>query len=107
MHACFMPANLGILLTRSIVVAFAVVSLALVAGACRRGSSKNAIANNDAGSSNGSNEEQAKALVDQGKELYKNDQDEQAVATFQKAISLQPDLAEAHLRLGMAFSALE
>src|SRR5260370_37782178 len=101
-----MPANLGISLTRAIVVAFAVVCLALAAGACRR-SNKNANANGSAGPSNGSNEEQAKSLVDQGKELYKNDQDEQAVAAFQKAIRLQPDLAEAHLRLGMAFAALE
>jgi tetratricopeptide (TPR) repeat protein len=101
-----MPANLGISLTRSIVVAFAVVCLALAAGACRR-SNKNANINGSAGQSNGSNEEQAKALVDQGKELYKNDQDEQAIVAFQKAISLQPDLAEAHLRLGMAFAALE
>src|SRR5712691_6503881 len=101
-----MPADLGISLTRSIVVAFAVVCLALAAGACRR-SNKNANANGSAGPSNGSNEERAKALVDQGKELYKNDQDEQAVAAFQKAIRLQPDLAEAHLRLGMAYAALD
>jgi tetratricopeptide (TPR) repeat protein len=101
-----MPANLGISLTRSIVIAFAVLCLALAVGACRR-FSKNANADGNVGSANGSNEEQAKVLVDEGKELYKNDQDEQAVAAFQKAIRLQPGLAEAHLRLGMAFAALE
>lgn len=47
------------------------------------------------------------SLIDQGKEFYKNDQDEQAVKSFQEAIRLNPDLAEAHLRLGMAYAALE
>src|SRR5215813_5793188 len=50
---------------------------------------------------------QAQSLVDQGKELYRNDQDEQAVDLFKKAISQDPDNAEAHLRLGMSYAALE
>ena len=50
---------------------------------------------------------QAQSLVDKGKELYKNDQDEQAVETFKQAIQNDPDNAEAHLRLGMAMRALE
>src|SRR2546428_9358978 len=90
------------------------VALFLVAATCgcRRGSGKNAKGETTAASSsNESDAEQARreaqALVDKGKELYKNDQDDQAVVAFQQAIRFQPDLAEAHLRLGMAYASLE
>ena len=87
-------------------------ALLLVMGicACRRGA-KNPNANGNTSAGNNSDPEKSKreaqALVVQGKELYKNDQDEQAAKTFEEAIRLQPDLAEAHLRLGMAYAALE
>jgi superkiller protein 3 len=48
----------------------------------------------------------ARTYLEQGKELYKKDQDEQAAAAFQKAIDLDPDLAEAYFRLGLADDAL-
>jgi tetratricopeptide (TPR) repeat protein len=96
--------------TRTVLVVAAALCLAVMPGACRRNSSKNANANG-LSSTNASDAErakrEAKALVDKGKELYKNDQDEQAVQAFQEAIRLQPDLAEAHLRLGMANAALD
>jgi tetratricopeptide (TPR) repeat protein len=50
---------------------------------------------------------QVKSLIDKGKELYKNDQDEQAVETFKQAINQDPNNAEAHLRLGMSYAALD
>src|SRR5262249_3169366 len=50
---------------------------------------------------------EAQSLVEQGKELYKNDQDEQAVEVFKKAINHDPGNAEAHLRLGMSYAALD
>jgi tetratricopeptide (TPR) repeat protein len=50
---------------------------------------------------------QAQALVEKGKDLYQNDQDEEAVDAFQQAIKLKPDLAEGHFRLGLAYNALE
>jgi tetratricopeptide (TPR) repeat protein len=80
--------------------------------ACRRGSKRNNNANGGATSLEGESvadksRREAQALVDQGKELYKNDQDEQAAQNFQEAIRLSPDLAEAHLRLGMAYAALD
>ena len=50
---------------------------------------------------------QAQSLIDQGKELYKNDQDEQAVEAFKQAITYDPNNAEAHLRLGMSYAALD
>src|SRR5438132_8300448 len=50
---------------------------------------------------------QAQALVDKGKDLYQDNQDKQAAESFQQAIKLNPDLAEAHFRLGLAYNALE
>ena len=93
-------------------VFIALLSLFSSAG-CRR--SRTANSNSSAsttGSSAGDPEEakrQAQLLLDKGKELADPDhnQDEQAVQAFQEAIRLQPDLAEAHLRLGMAYAALD
>ncbi|HSQ25297.1 MAG TPA: tetratricopeptide repeat protein [Pyrinomonadaceae bacterium] len=50
---------------------------------------------------------QAQSLIEKGKELYKNDQDEQAVEAFKQAINQDPNNAEAHLRLGMSYAALD
>jgi Flp pilus assembly protein TadD len=49
---------------------------------------------------------QAKALLDKGKQLYRDDQDSEAVEAFQQAVKLDPDLAEAHFRLGLGYEAL-
>jgi Flp pilus assembly protein TadD len=49
----------------------------------------------------------AQALVDQAKELYKNDEDQRAVQVLEQAIKLDPNNAEAHLRLGMSYAALD
>src|ERR1700752_5447094 len=48
----------------------------------------------------------AREHLDKGKELYRNDQDTEAVLAFQEAIKLDPDLAEAHFRLGLGYEAL-
>lgn len=107
------PPFVILILTRNhLVVA---MTLFLVVGncACRRGSTKNANTNGSVPSSAGEAEadksnREAQTLVDQGKEFYKNgNQDEQAAQAFQEAIRLSPDLAEAHLRLGMAYAALD
>jgi tetratricopeptide (TPR) repeat protein len=50
---------------------------------------------------------QVQSLIEKGKELYKNDQDEQAVGAFKQAINQDPNNAEAHLRLGMSYAALD
>ena len=109
---CLMRAPFPILLwTRNLLVVSAAVFLVVGVCACRRGSNKNTNSNGVAQSSGEAQTEQsrreAQTLVDQGKELYKNDQDEQAAEAFKKATQLSPDLAEAHLRLGMTYAALE
>jgi tetratricopeptide (TPR) repeat protein len=79
-------------------------------GACRKSPKTNANANSS--TTNGSNDpeqakRQAQSLIQEGKELYKNDQDEQAVEKFKQAINQDPNNAEAHLRLGMSYAALD
>ena len=49
---------------------------------------------------------QARVYLEQGKELYKKDEDQQAADAFRKAINLDPNLAEAYFRLGLAHDAL-
>src|SRR6185436_5470651 len=79
--------------------------------ACRRSASKNANANGSGSSSSAADPEQAKreaqTLVDQGKELYKNEQEKEAAEVLKRATDQDPNNAEAHLRLGMAYAALE
>jgi tetratricopeptide (TPR) repeat protein len=98
--------------TRTILVVTAALCLGAMTCACRRGSSNNANANGPSSTGESDAEHakrEAKSLVDRGKVLSDPDhnQDEQAVQAFQEAIRLQPDLAEAHLRLGMAYGALD
>jgi tetratricopeptide (TPR) repeat protein len=46
----------------------------------------------------------ARALFDYGMDAYRHDRDEVAVAAFKRAVELDPDFAEAHYRLGLAYS---
>lgn len=48
----------------------------------------------------------ARAELDKGKELYRNDQDAEAVLAFMEAVRLDPDLAEAHFRLALGYESL-
>jgi tetratricopeptide (TPR) repeat protein len=48
---------------------------------------------------------EAQRLLNEGNELYKNDQDEQAIEAYKKAVALDPNNGEAHFRLGLAYSA--
>ena len=85
-----------------------ILSLVLGTGACHR--NKTTDANASGTTSAGSNAEadrlQARSLVEQGKQFYLNDQDEKAADAFQQAIKLDPELAEAHFRLGLTYEAL-
>lgn len=50
--------------------------------------------------------QEARTFLEKGRELYRNDEDLQALEAFQQALKLDPELAEAHFRLGLAYDAL-
>lgn len=85
------------------------VCLVLLASGCRRGAQTNSNNSNNpgtagAGSTGGAAE--ARALLEKGKQLYQTDQDAEAAEAFKQALQLDPELAEAHFRLGLAYDAL-
>jgi tetratricopeptide (TPR) repeat protein len=85
------------------------VWLIIAAVGCNRSGQQST--NNSAGSppvSNGLAGDQAgaRSLLDQGKEMYRNDRDAEAVLAFMEAVRLDPDLAEAHFRLALGFESL-
>ena len=49
---------------------------------------------------------EAQTYLERGKEFYRDDEDDKAVEAFQQAIKLDPDLAEGHFRLGLAYDAM-
>ena len=92
-----------------LILLFCSVCLLLFALGCNRSGQQST--NNSAGSadvSNGLNADrsQAKVLLEKGKQLYRDDQDTEAVAVFEQAVKLDPDLAEAHFRLGLSYEAV-
>jgi len=96
---------------RKFLVVHAALVMAMGVGGCHRQAGNKANANGAATSTANTNPEasrrEAQTLLDQGKVLYQNDRDEEAAKAFEEAVRLQPELAEAHLRLGMAYAALE
>ena len=93
---------------RSILIICAVWLLVLATG-CKRSGQQST--NNSAGVPQVSNNlpedrSRARAQLDKGKELYRNDHDADAVAAFEEAVKLDPDLAEAHFRLGLGYESL-
>lgn len=52
------------------------------------------------------NRAEARTLLVKGRELYQDDEDIQALETFQAALKLDPELPEAHFRLGLTYDAL-
>lgn len=49
---------------------------------------------------------EARRIFEQGNELARKDEDQAAADIYQKAISLDPDFADAHLRLAMSYEVL-
>lgn len=93
---------------RSILLICAVWLLVFASG-CKRGGQQST--NNSAGTAGVSNNlagdrTRARELLEKGKELYRDDQDAEAVLSFQEALRLDPDLAEAHFRLGLGYESL-
>jgi len=89
--------------------AIGLLCLLIFPAGCRRSHQTNG---NSAASSSGGSEgvtvdrSQARLFLDKGKELYRSDHDSQAAEAFQQAVKLDPDLAETHFRLGLAYDAL-
>jgi len=93
---------------RSILIICAVWLLVLATG-CKRSGQQST--NNSAGAPQVSNNlpedrSRARAQLDKGKELYLSDHDADAVAAFEEAVKLDPNLAEAHFRLGLGYESL-
>ena len=93
---------------RSILLICALGLLASTIGCNRSGQQST---NNSAGPAAVSNDSagdrtRARELLEKGKELYRNDEDEQAVQAFHEALKLDSDLPEAHFRLGLGYEAL-
>lgn len=49
----------------------------------------------------------AREQLEKGKELYRKDQDAEAVLAFMEAVRLDPDLPEAHFRLALGYESLD
>ncbi|PWT90930.1 MAG: hypothetical protein C5B55_08950 [Blastocatellia bacterium] len=79
----------------------------LLAAGCHRGTHSGTSTNSgDVGPKSSTSDAQAKSLLEKGKQLYRSDQDSEAADAFRQALQLDPDLADAHFRLGLAYEAL-
>ncbi|HVF67697.1 MAG TPA: tetratricopeptide repeat protein [Pyrinomonadaceae bacterium] len=92
---------------------YALLVSALLAGAAcskrqaNQGSNTNAPADGPAQQQQGEPVSgDAREAFDRGMNAYRGNRDEDAVGEFKRAIELDPDFAEAHYRLGNAYSAL-
>ncbi len=90
------------------VLIIVVLCLLVGQGACsRRNNSTSAVDANASGGSSGVEAgAQARTQLESGREFYRKDQDEKAIEAFQLALKLDPDLAEAHFRLGLTYDAI-
>src|SRR6266581_181756 len=92
------------------------VVLSVVLGGCKRqpstteNNSGNATSAPAYNSSNTAERErantEARVYLEQGNQLYENDQEKEAIVAYQHAIELNPESAEAYYRLGLARAAL-
>ncbi len=89
-----------------------VVVIVLILGqtGCKRKAQRNDAASAAAAAEAAKNTEgdrsQATIYLEQGREFYRNDEDSRAAEAFKQAVKLNPELAEAHFRLGLTFDAL-
>src|SRR5687768_1242079 len=91
-----------------IIIIVGIISLCAMQAACFRKAAPPAepsVSSGMAGSVEASRAE-ARTLLARGRELYHDDEDVQALEAFQQALKLDPELAEAHFRLGLAYDAL-
>jgi len=85
-----------------------ICSLCLLFAGCKRGQQTGGTPSSGSNGVGGSGNAPAQALaqLEKGKQLYRDDQDSAATEAFQQAIQLDPDLPEAHFRLGLSYEAL-
>ncbi|HEY8224257.1 MAG TPA: tetratricopeptide repeat protein [Pyrinomonadaceae bacterium] len=85
-----------------------ICSVCLLLSGCKRGRQTTGGPTGDLNgvAGNGGGPAQALAHLEKGKNLYRDDQDSAAAEAFQQAIQLDPDLPEAHFRLGLSYEAL-
>ena len=85
-----------------------ILTLLLLCG-CKRGANSNASSQSggsDASNGVANNPGEGRSFLEKGKLLYRDDNDSEAAEAFKQAVSLDPTLAEAHFRLGLAYEAL-
>lgn len=83
--------------------------LLLCFSGCKKKGAQNAQSNSNSSQASTvttENRAQAQSLLEQGKGFYNDDRDQEAADAFRKAAELDPDLAEAHYRLGLALDSL-
>lgn len=86
-----------------------VVSLLLLGqAACSRKPAANSNADAASAGTNASAADRSQALLhlQRGKELYRDDLDEQALEAFKQSLQIDPELAEAQFRIGLTLDAL-
>ena len=91
-----------------IIIILGVLSLSVAQIACFRKPAPKTEANvsSEIVGSVEANRAEARTLLEKGRELYRNDEDIQALEMFQQAVKLDPEFAEAHFRLGLTHDAL-
>jgi len=97
----------SLLIARRRQLCIALVFLLLLAAGCHR-NKQGAVDSNQPAANGGApgDRSEAKVLLEQGKQLYRNDEDSKAVEAFLQAIKIDPDLAEPYFRLGLGYEAL-
>ena len=85
-----------------------ICSVCLLLSGCKRTQQTGGAPKVDTGGVAGSDGGPAQALahLEKGKQLYREDQDSAAAEAFQQAIQLDPELPEAHFRLGLSYEAM-
>jgi tetratricopeptide (TPR) repeat protein len=72
----------------------------------RRSTTETANSDASANGTAGQNLDEAKSYLEQGKAFYRKDNDEKALEAFKQALNINPELAEAHFRIGLTYDAL-